>query len=139
MTQAIVRRDAFYAWLGPSLLIVDGRGECGVEGLTGYYYREARFVKTLRLEINGTPPWLCEAASVNPRVLGFTFNHPELAEFGGGGTGQSNDAETTDAHGLQHRGLVLRSSSTVTAAGLRVSLHVTNHSRKRMEFKVAWE
>jgi glycogen debranching enzyme len=139
MTQAIVRRDAFYAWLGPSLLIVDGRGECGAEGLTGYYYREARFVRTLRLEINGTPPWLCEAASVNPRVLGFTFNHPELAEFGGGGTGQSNDAETTDAHGLQHRGLVIRSSSVVTAAGLRVSLHLTNHSRKAMEFKVAWE
>ena len=66
MTIARVRPDLLYAWKGPSLLLTNTRGECGVHpSLSGYYFREARFLRTLRVEIDGEPPWLCEAAAID--------------------------------------------------------------------------
>ena len=63
MTTALVRPNILYAWKGPSLFIANTRGDCGDDQtLSGYYFREARFLRTLRLEIDGDPPWLCEAA-----------------------------------------------------------------------------
>ena len=65
MTQALVRPDMLYAWHGPSLLIVTAEGSCAESSpLSGYYYREARFLRTWRVEIDGQTPWLCEAAAV---------------------------------------------------------------------------
>jgi glycogen debranching enzyme len=138
MADAVVRGNAWSAWSGPSLLIVDGRGECGAPGLTGYYYREARFLRTLRLEVNGTAPCLCEAASVDRRALAFTFNHPELTDLGGGGSGQSGDAETRDEHGIPHRALALRAEYRLTAAGLRVSMRIANHALAPVACELAW-
>src|SRR5215218_8810307 len=101
MTVAVVRPDILYVWKGPSLLIVNTRGECGPDQpLSGFYFREARFLRTLSLEINGQRPWLCESASRNPTSLALTFVHPEISEPGGGGTGQAGDEEGVDAHGL---------------------------------------
>ena len=49
-----LRSSQLYAWKGPSLLIVDTAGECGAdERLSGYYFREARFLSRLGLTING--------------------------------------------------------------------------------------
>ena len=87
MPVALVRPGLLYAWKGPSLLITDSRGECGpATRLSGYYFREARFLSTLRLEINGDAPWLCEAAAIDPETLALNYVHPELTEPGGGGT-----------------------------------------------------
>ena len=62
MTLALIRTGQLYAWKGPSLLVVNPRGDCGDdEPLSGYYFREARFLRTLRLEINGR--WPCPCAS----------------------------------------------------------------------------
>ena len=65
----------------------------GALPLAGYYYREARFLQTLQFECNGHPPWLCEATTVSPDMLRFTYIHPEVARYGGGGSG----------HGGSHR------------------------------------
>src|SRR5690348_8941621 len=55
-----VLADTRYAWKGPSLLITTARGECAPhEFLTGFYFREARHLSALRLEVNGSTPWLC--------------------------------------------------------------------------------
>jgi hypothetical protein len=60
------------------------RGECGPEHpLSGFYFREARFLRTLRLEINGERPWLCETASRDPQSLAMNFVHPEIKSPGG--------------------------------------------------------
>ena len=140
MTVAVVRPDILYAWKGPSLVIVNTRGECGSgQPLSGYYFREARFLSTLRLEINGEPPWLCEAAATAPDALAWNFVHPEISEPGGGGTGQSGDEETTDAHGIPERSLDLRLSFHVGVADLTIVLAIANRARRPVDCDVAWD
>ena len=83
MSVALVGADVLYAWKGPSLLIATRNGECGVvHPLSGFYYREARFLSTLRFEINGKPLWLVEATSAAPELLEFTYVHPEITAAG---------------------------------------------------------
>jgi glycogen debranching enzyme len=139
VTLALIRPGQIYAWKGPSLLLVNTRGECGDDDqLSGYYFREARFLSTLRLEINGRSPWPCEATVLEPDALAFTYIYPELTEFGGGGSGQSGDDVTTDADGIPHRALSLRARHTVGIAGLTVRLTIGNHATRAVETDVAW-
>ena len=139
MAQVLVRPEVLYAWHGQSLLVVDPRGECGEhETLTGYYFREARFLRTLRLEIDGRRPWLCEAAMAEPSTLAFNYVHPEVADFGGGGSGQSGTEVPLDERGIPQRALDLRVRHTIALASVTVSLAVTNRSRQDLTFEVAW-
>ena len=139
MALALIRPGQLYAWMGSSFLLVDTRGECGGrETLSGYYFREARFLSTLRLEINGRSPWPCDAALLEPHLLAFTHVHPELTEFGGGGSGQSGDEVSTDADGIPHRALSLRVVHSVNLSGLSVSLTITNHSTRHVDAEIAW-
>jgi glycogen debranching enzyme len=140
MSVALVRSDILYAWKGPSLLIVNMRGECNPEDpLSGFYFREARFLRTLRLEINGERPWLCETASLDPESLAMNFVHPEIKTPGGGGTGQSGDEETLDAQGIPERSLDIRLSYHVDIAALDVVLKITNSARGPVHFELAWD
>ena len=140
MAFALVRSDILYAWKGPSLLIVNMRGECGHGSpLSGFYFREARCLSTLRLEINGERPWLCEAATVDPESLALNFVHPEIKEPGGGGTGQSGDEETLDDRGIPERSLDIQLSYHVRVAALDVVLVITNNARRPLQFELAWE
>src|SRR5256885_14400344 len=95
---------------GPSMLVVDERGECGGGGgeLDGYFYRETRYLRALRVEIDGVRPWLCGLGAAAPDELELVYVHPELSEFGGGGSGQSGDAVAVDEHGVPFRALDLR-------------------------------
>jgi hypothetical protein len=109
MATALVRPEILYAWKGPSLLVVNPRGECGEDQpLSGFYFREARHLRTFRLEVNGRRPWLCEATAVTPDRLLLTYVDPEIRQPGGGGTGQSGDEEETDEHGIPVRALDYR-------------------------------
>jgi glycogen debranching enzyme len=140
MAVALVRPGLLYAWKGPSLLIADMQGACGDHApLTGFYFREARFLRTLRLQINGEPPWLCEAAAVDPQSLAFNYVHPEIKEPGGGGTGQSGDEEVLDGRGLPERSLDLRLSYRMNIASLDIALTIANRARQPLQFEVAWE
>ena len=140
MPVALVRPDILYAWKGPSLLIVNTRGECGPDQpLSGHYFREARFLRTLCLQIDGQRPWLCEAASVATDLLALNFVHPEIKEPGGGGTGQSGDEEATDARGIPERSLDLRVLFRVRIADLRVDIAVANRARTPVAFELSWQ
>lgn len=140
MAVARVRSDILYAWKGPSLLITSTRGECqSGQSLAGYYFREARFLRTLRLTVNGEPPWLCEAASVSPDLLTFNFVHPEIKEPGGGGTGQSGDEEVLDARGIPERSIDIRLSYQVEIAAVEVVLTIGNSARRQVQLDLAWD
>jgi glycogen debranching enzyme len=139
MATAQVTPDVLYAWNGPSLLIVDTRGECGTDQrLSGFYFRETRFLRTLRLEINGEAPWLCEAAAIGPRTLAFTLVHPEIKQPGGGGTGHATDDIPTDDRGIPERSLDMRLSYHVGISHLDVVLAVTNRARHAVGVEIAW-
>src|SRR5207244_2594112 len=102
------------------------------------YFREARFLRTLRLEIDGDRPWLCEAASIEPDTLSFQYVYPEIAEYGGGGSGQVGDDVPANARGIPQRALAIRLVYVVTLSGLTVRLTVTNHCRRRVSCGLAW-
>jgi glycogen debranching enzyme len=139
VTVAVVRPDILYAWKGPSLLVVNTRGECGPDQpLSGYYFREARYLRTLRLEINGEAPWLCEATSVDPESIALTFSHPEITQAGGGGTGQSGDDEEIDAHGIPVRSLDVRMTLRVGVAEMTAALIIVNRARDAVTCDLTW-
>ena len=137
MTTALIRPDILYAWKGPSLFIANMQGACGDDRrLSGYYFREARFLRTLRLDIDGDAPWLCEAATVEPEMLSFTFVYPEVAECG---SGQPGDDTPANARGIPQRALAIRLLYIVTLSGLMVRLTVTNHAKRRVACELAWQ
>src|SRR5439155_27355917 len=89
-------------------------------------------------EVNGRRPWFCEAADVAPDSLAFTFTHPELTEFGGGGSGQSGDDYSTDEQGIRHRALAIRLTYATRLNGLHIDLDIRNHSPRLVECELAW-
>ena len=139
MPVTLVRPRILYAWRGPSLLIVDSRGECGdSEPLSGYYFREARFLRTLQLRFDGEQPWLCEASSVSPALLTFVYTYPEIAEYGGGGSGQSGDETPENRRGIPQRALSVAVTMAVRPHGLEVTASIANHSARAFTFELGW-
>ncbi len=139
MSAAAVRPDQLYAWSGPSLLVVNTRGECAEDQrLSGYYFRETRFLRTLHLRVNGHVPWPCEAAALAPDTLAFTYVHPEITEPSGGGTGQAGDEENADADGVPERAVDIRVVYTVGAGWLDVRATLANRARKPLRLRVTW-
>jgi hypothetical protein len=139
MPRAVVRPDTLAAWKGPSLLIVNTDGRCSDdEPLSGYYFREARFLRTLEIEIDGEPPWLCEAAPRSPSTLSFAYVFPEVADFGGGGSGSSGNETPVNARGIPQRALALGVTYTATLDGLVVAVRVSNHAKESVECEFAW-
>lgn len=139
MTQVLIRPELLYAWHGQSLLVTTTRGDLGdEENLSGFYFREARHLRTLELRVNGERPWLCEAAAEAPHALAFGYVHPELTEFGGGGSGESQSETTTDGHGIPHRALDIRVRHEVGVASLHSSLAISNRSGREVDVELSW-
>jgi glycogen debranching enzyme len=139
MPVTLVRPRVLYGWRGPSFVVVNTRGECGEdEALSGYYFREARFLRTLQLRIDGEPPWLCEAASVAPTLLSFVYTYPEVADYGGGGSGQSGDETPQNSKGIPQRALSITVSIAVRVHGLVVSASIANHANRAVTFELSW-
>ena len=139
MLRALIRPDLLCAWEGPGLLVTTVKGQCGEhEALSGFYYREARFLRTCRLEIDGHAPWLCESAVVSPTELQFNYVYPELHDNEGGGTGQSGDNVRRHASGMAQRALELTLTYSVSVDTLHVSARITNRSAFDVNCEVAW-
>jgi glycogen debranching enzyme len=105
--------------------------------LHGFFHREARFLSRIVPTINGTRPWLCEVAAVRPDLLSYVYVHPEITSPGGGGTGQSDDAEHVGADGLPERALELVLTYQLHVSYVNVELSVTNRARRAIEATVA--
>ena len=139
MPQTYIRPDLLYGWHGQSLFIVNTRGDCGDDQtLAGFYFREARHLRTLRFGIDGNTPWLSQAAVESPTVLHFDYVYPELHTFGGGGSGQSGDEMQANERGIPYRAIDLRMRYELSVAELRVHLEATNRSRRMVSFEIGW-
>jgi len=137
MSVANLRSDLLCAWCGSSLLIVDIRGGCD-HPLTGFYHRETRTLCDLELRLNGQPAWLCEAAAPDPRRLEFSYVYPEVALYGGGGSGQSGDDQLRDRDGLPQRGLLINVEYRVNPSSLVITAQVTNVSLEPLACELRW-
>jgi glycogen debranching enzyme len=139
VADAAIRLDAPAAWHGTSLLVTSVFGECGRDDpLTGFYVHEVRHLRTLRLEINGERPWMCECSRVRPTELAFVFIHPELVRFGGGGSGVATDEFTYDARGLPYRSIDARLTYRVELDCLQAQVVLTNRSLAPIAFEAGW-
>ena len=130
------RGDVWYAWRGPSMLIVDHAGWAGAHPLTGYFFRQARYLKYLRLLLGGRAPHPCSIAEDSPNELELTFIHPEVEHGGGGGSGSGGIG---DGGGLLVRDLDLRMRYVVRPASLEVTVVVTNRWQAEVELEAAWQ
>ena len=136
---ARVLSDVRYAWYGPSMLITSASGECRDSSrLTGFYFREARHLSVLQLEINGTSPWLCAEGVTGHRQLDFVFVYPELTRFGGGGTDVADDTTWTDTHGVAQRAVDVRLTERLRFDGLDILLTLANRSSSPVNLRIAW-
>src|SRR5690606_5234212 len=91
--------------------------------LTGWYFRQTRFLARLGLPLAGSPPWLCSLAEAAPHRLELAYPFPPV-EWGGGGGSGSGAAGMR--HGLLFRNLDLRLDIEVHPASLDVLLRLTS-------------
>jgi glycogen debranching enzyme len=139
MPRVHLRPELLYAWHGHTQFIVNTHGDCGDDqALSGFYFRETRYLSTLRLSLDGRQPWLSEAAVVDRSVLHFDYVHPELHSFGGGGSDQSDDGVETDERGIPYRALDVRVRYELGIAELRVQLEMTNRAQRDVSLDVGW-
>jgi glycogen debranching enzyme len=136
---AAVRPDLKCAWYGPSVLITDYRGECGTDQrLSGYFFRETRFLRELRLEIDGRRPWLCAVGAGDQRMLAFSYSHPELDQHTGGGSGTGGDDVPRDGRGIPDRSLDLLTRHELGFRRLEIRLVITNRSLEELTVDLSW-
>ncbi|MEX2535611.1 MAG: glycogen debranching N-terminal domain-containing protein [Trueperaceae bacterium] len=127
--------EIHYAWRGPSVLVTDNQGRCGQEELTGYFFRETRYLHELRLQIDEEDPFPCSVAEVAPNALEFAQIYPPVESRGGGGSGSGGSGRH---HGILFRGLDLDLRYHVHPATLEVRLRITNRWDERAEFDLGW-
>ena len=139
MGLVFVRGDTLCAWRGASLLITTMRGECGdAHPLTGFYYREARFLRACRIEIDREFPWMCEASALSHDTLDFAYVFPEVAGGEGGGTGQAGDQERRSASRIPQRAIEIVVRHHVVPGHLTMTATVTNRAREIVRCEFGW-
>jgi glycogen debranching enzyme len=132
---ARIRPDLRYAWRGSSILIVDNDGNLGWHHLTGFFFRQIRFLRDLRLTLNGEPPYRCSLAEAAPNELEFAYIYPPVQQGDGGGSGSAG-IDMRD--GLFYRDLDLRLHYRVRPASLHVNLRITNRWQEWAGAEIAW-
>ncbi|MGH7528608.1 MAG: glycogen debranching N-terminal domain-containing protein [Gemmatimonadales bacterium] len=134
-----IRPDLAHAWYGPSVLVTNLHGECGSDQtLSGYFFRETRFLSELRLEINGQRPWLCAVGDGEQQTLAFSLSYPEQLGYSGGGSGSGGEEAPRDDRGIPHRALDLLTRYEVRFRGLEVTLRITNRTREALDVDLTW-
>lgn len=129
------RPEVRYAWCGPSLLVIEQDGAAGGHPLTGFFFRQTRFLRDLQLRVGDQRPHLCSIAEIAPGVLELTYVHPEVTKGGGGGSGSGGLA---GRDGVLFRNLDIRVRYVVHAASLDVTLLITSRWQESLALELAW-
>lgn len=123
------------AWRGSSMLVLGPDGWCGDHPLSGWFFRQTRYLRELRLLLAGAPPHLCSIAEVSPATLELTFIHPEVRAGGGGGSGSGGD----DAGGgLLFRNFDVRVRCTVRPAFLDIVVTLASRWQDDVVLDAVW-
>jgi glycogen debranching enzyme len=131
---AHIRPEIHYVWRGPSVLVVDPQGRAGTYGLTGFFFRETRYLSNLRLEIEGEQPFLCSVAEVAANALEFSYIYPPVEAGGGGGSGSGGSGRK---HGILFRDLDFDLRYRVHPASFEAALRISSRW-EHAEFELGW-
>src|SRR6266545_1283998 len=134
-----VRPELSYIWYGPALLITDVHGEAGAHELSGFYFRETRFLRTLRLRLDGEEPWTCAMGHPSPEEMLLGLVHPELPGSAGGGSDVARDELPRNPRGIPRRAFDLMLRYRLGFRTLAVELAVSNCSPERHELEIEAE
>lgn len=118
------------------MLVVESDGYAGRHPLTGFYFRQARFLKELRLTLAGEAPYACSIAEIGPAELELAYVFPEVVGGDGGGSGSGGRGRK---HGVLFRGIDVRLRYRVNPASLDVTLVLANRWQDDVELDVAWQ
>src|SRR5688572_22246438 len=138
MGAARLRPNLTLAWCGSCLLIADQFGVVGTEQLSGYYFRETRFLSRLGFQLSGRTTHLYSIEVPTPHELCVVAIHPELDHFSGGGTGESGQLPTPIVHGLPARAIQLRTRFVVRPASLLITTILENRAPHTLDLTVSW-
>ena len=115
---------------------MDNWGRIGNHALSGYFFREARYLSSLTLEIDGEEPAPCSVAEVRPNSLEFTYIYPQVKLGAGGGSGSGGQEEW---HEILRRGLDARLRYLVHPASIDARLWITNRWNERVDIRIGWK
>lgn len=116
------------------MLVLDNEGRSGTEKFQGWFFREARFLHDLQLEVGGETPFLSSIARTAPNEIVVTYVHPKVPISGvGSGTGGQKKIE-----GILTRDLDLYVRLRVHPASIEAVLEITNRWQETAEVDVAW-
>ena len=132
---ARIRPRQLYAWRGSSLLIVTPDGWAG-EGLTGWYFRQTRFLSRLALTLAGDPPFFCSSAEAAPYSLELAYVYPPVVKGGGGGSGSGASGERA---GILFRNFDVRITFEVHPASFDVLLYISSRWQEDVSLAIAWQ
>jgi glycogen debranching enzyme len=131
---ARIRPGQVYGWCGSALLVVDPEGRIGGD-LTGWYFRQTRFLSALALELNGAPPFLCSLAESAPAELELAYTFPPVDKGGGGGSGSGASGARA---GILYRDLDLRLGFQLHPASLEVVLQLASRWQDEVHLDLSW-
>ena len=135
ITQAWNRGELRYIWRGPAQFAMTADGKAGEHRLTGFFFRQNRFLKATQLELNGRPAQPNSVAEVAANELELTYSFPQVAQGDGGGSGSGGQGKQD---GLLFRDIALVLTYRVRPASLQATLRLTNHWQEDAELDVAW-
>lgn len=123
------------AWCGNSLLVLDVAGRAGEHPLTGFFFRQTRFLSTLQFTLNGDSPYLCSLAEPAPAILELTYIYPPVEKGGGGGSGSGGAGLK---HGILHRDIDLQVKYVVHPASFEMLVRLTNRWQDEVQVDLQW-
>jgi len=128
------RPDVHCAWRGPAVLVVQSDGWLGEHPLSGFFFRQIRYLRALRLRVNDEALYPCSIAESAPNRIEATYIFPEVRRGGGGGSG-SGGVETHN--GVLFRAIDVRLVYEIHPSSLDVRVEITNRWHEHIELRIA--
>jgi glycogen debranching enzyme len=124
------RPQTYFAWRGPSMIVLDAEGFAGGVEESGFFFRQTRFVRDLRLELFKEAPHLCSIAETAPNELECFYVYPEKK---GGGSDRGGER-----YGIPYGALDIGITYRIRANGALAALRITNRFIRELTVDLGW-
>jgi glycogen debranching enzyme len=123
------------AWRGSALIVLDDNGSAAGNGVSGFFFRETRYLSKFGLRLNGEAPFRCSVAQANANRLEFTYIYPPVDVGAGGGSGSGGQSSW---RGILRRDIDIRVTCEVHPCWLDVTAELTSRWDEHVEVDVEW-